>query len=74
MAPTGTAVMLDGVPVAATEFVETAAGSGWSTARLSVTDGVHRLEADAAVGLTVTGYDQYVSYGYPGGLDLDALE
>lgn len=74
IAPTGASVSLDGVPVAASEFVETAAGSGWSTARLAVTDGVHRLEADQPVGLTVTGYDQYVSYGYPGGLDLESLE
>ena len=74
IAPTGTAVTLDGVPVPGTSFTETAAGSGWSTARLSVTDGVHRLEADEPVGLTVTGYDQYVSYGYPGGLNLESLE
>lgn len=74
VAPTGATVSLDGTAIAAAEFVETAAGSGWSTARLSVTDGVHKLEADQDVGLTVTGFDQYVSYGYPGGLDLATLE
>ena len=72
IAPTGTSVTLDGTAI--TGFVETSAGSGWSVKALTVTDGVHRLQADAPVGLTVTGYDQYVSYGYPGGLNLSALE
>lgn len=33
-------------------------------------DGVHRLTANQPVGLIVYGFDAYVSYGYPGGLDL----
>ena len=74
IAPTGAEVTLDGTPVAAADFAETAPGSGWSTAQLTVADGVHQLEATEPVGLTVTGYDQYVSYGYPGGLDLEILE
>jgi hypothetical protein len=33
-------------------------------------DGVHRLTADVAVGLTVWGFDAYVSYAYAGGTEL----
>jgi hypothetical protein len=73
VAPTGATVSLDGTALPASDFAETAPGSGWSTARIVVADGVHKLEADQPVGLTVTGYDQYVSYGYPGGLDLATL-
>lgn len=71
VAPTGTTVTLDGNAV--NGFTETTSGSGWSVATLTVGDGVHKLQASAPVGLTVTGYDQYVSYGYPGGMNLGAL-
>ena len=33
-------------------------------------DGVHRVLADAAVGLIVSGFDAFVSYGYAGGTEL----
>jgi hypothetical protein len=36
-------------------------------------DGVHRLTSDRPVGLTVYGFDAFVSYGYPGGTDLRAI-
>jgi len=42
--------------------------------RLQIGDGVHRISADKPVGVTVYGYDSYVSYGYPGGLDLKDLK
>ena len=38
-----------------------------------VKDGPHSLEATEPVGLFSYGYDNYVSYGYPAGLDLKEL-
>ncbi len=37
-------------------------------------DGVHEVSADRPVGLTVYGFDCRVSYGYPGGTDLEVIE
>lgn len=36
-------------------------------------DGVHRLRSDQPVGLVVYGFDSFVSYGYPGGSNLEDL-
>ena len=36
-------------------------------------DGVHRIDADAPVGVSVYGFDRFISYAYPAGLDLDIL-
>jgi hypothetical protein len=33
-------------------------------------NGVHRVDADMAVGVIVSGFDSYVSYAYPAGTDL----
>ena len=45
-----------------------ASGSGLSDGRQN--DGVHRLDADRAVGLLVDGFDSYVSYAYAAGTAL----
>jgi len=50
-------------------------GSGkWSVYRLIVSDGVHTAVSDEKFGVIVYGYDQYVSYGYPAGLNLEDLK
>jgi hypothetical protein len=36
-------------------------------------DGVHTVSADVPVGIVVTGFDEYVSYGYAGGRDVRNL-
>jgi hypothetical protein len=36
----------------------------------SLTSGNHSIVSDYNIGISVYGYDDYVSYGYPGGLDL----
>lgn len=36
-------------------------------------DGVHRIVANAPVGVVVTGFDAYVSYSYAGGTDLEEI-
>ena len=72
VAPQGAAVALDGAPVAADAF-KAIPGSAWTRAIVDVEAGPHRVKASAPVGLTVTGYDDYVSYGYPGGLNLNGV-
>ena len=37
-------------------------------------DGVHFIRSSEPVSVIVYGYDQYVSYGYPGGLNLDVVD
>ena len=46
----------------------------WQVARFPIGDGVHLLIADEPIGVLVYGYDSYVSYGYPGGLNLDIID
>lgn len=47
----------------------------WATAQVSVPDGVHTLTSpDNPFGVTAYGYDCDVSYAYPGGLSLKALQ
>ena len=40
---------------------------------IRVKDGVHVLKSSKPVGIVAYGFDQYVSYGYPGGLNLIIL-
>jgi IgGFc binding protein len=74
VAPTGTAVSLDGQPVAREKFLAVGA-SGMSVARVPVAGAtrVHSLTADKAVGLVVFGIGPYGSYALTGGLDLKRL-
>ncbi|MFP4597759.1 MAG: hypothetical protein ACLFVJ_05885 [Persicimonas sp.] len=69
-APTGASISLDGQAVSAA--AEAISGTNWQVYQVPVSAGVHTVEADQPVGLTVHGYDQYVSYAYPGGLSLEA--
>jgi IgGFc binding protein len=71
IAPTGAAVMLDGVAIMSDSFMAVGA-SGMSVARVELTqnDRVHLLSADKPVGLLVYGFTPYASYAYAGGLDL----
>jgi hypothetical protein len=45
-------------------------GAGWSSVRVPIGDGFHVLTCSEPCGIMVHGYDQYVSYAYPGGLNL----
>ena len=68
IAPVGAEVFFDDRLVEDWEPV----GEGpWQVARFLIGDGVHLLLADMPVGVLVYGYDSYVSYGYPGGLNND---
>lgn len=62
-------VRLDGTLLNNSQFTNIGT-SNYKRARISLTDGTHSIVADEPVGISVYGYDQYVSYGYPGGLNL----
>jgi hypothetical protein len=49
-------------------------GDGWVSYRIHIADGYHSLSCPEKCSVMVHGYDQYVSYGYPGGLDLHECE
>ncbi len=72
--PMGSAVSLDGALVDAMTLIGEIDGVNYGVVRMEVPDGTHRLTADGAeVGLIVYGMDKDVSYGYPGGLDLEVI-
>ena len=70
VAPTGSRVLLDGLPV---EGWTTIGAGALSVARVPVEDGTHALSSSQRFAVTAYGYDDDVSYAYPGGLNLGAL-
>jgi len=71
IAPTGTAVSLDGLPVATALTAVGTSGYGVMRVKLGAGNaGAHVLTASNPVGIEVMGYGSYTSYTYPGGLDL----
>ena len=71
IAPVGAVVELDGQVLDAAQFEPIS--PEYHVARLQIEDGVHQVTGDQPMGVIVYGYDQYVSYGYPAGLDLKDL-
>ncbi len=72
VAPVGTTVTLDGSVLDPAEF-KSFGNDEYVYAYRLIEDGRHDLEASKPVGLFVYGVDNYVSYGYPAGLDLKSL-
>ncbi len=72
VAPTGAQVTVDGSSSGLS--FETLPSGQYSAARMPLSEGAHHLVADKPVGITVYGWDQYVSYGYPGGMNLEVLQ
>jgi hypothetical protein len=70
-APHVSNVFLDGDPIPNAEWEPVSASH--RVARLSISDGEHVVESDQKIGVVVYGFDKYVSYAYPGGLDLKDL-
>jgi len=64
--PDGAGVMLDGVPVGDDVFY--AVGPTHEVGRVVVADGLHRIEADVGVAITIVGYRSDDSYAYAGGI------
>ena len=68
-------VSLDGEAIAEEDFVEIGVARGQMHYRVSasVGTGAHLVEADVPVGITVMGFDDAVSYGFPGGAGLRVI-
>jgi hypothetical protein len=66
------AVLLDGNPLETLPDVRIAdiGQTGLSAVRVGIADGFHEVLCPDRCSVMVHGYDQYVSYGYPAGLDL----
>jgi hypothetical protein len=68
--PAGVAVQLNGQTLSDTAF-STVGGGDYEVAHVSVQPGVQVLESSQGFGIAAYGFDTAVSYGYPGGLDLE---
>ncbi|MGA8849840.1 MAG: thioredoxin domain-containing protein [Dehalococcoidia bacterium] len=66
-------LLLDGSPIDAGVFSPFGT-RGLSAETIALSEGSHTMLGSAPFGIYVYGYDQYVSYGYPGGLSLKALK
>jgi len=62
-------VVLDGNQIPPHNFTPIGA-SGYGVYRTELPDGIHSIWSDQGIGIMVYGYDDDVSYGYPGGLGL----
>lgn len=69
----GSEVRLDGTAIGDGEFAPVGAGN-WEAATVPVEPGLHVLEGDDEFGLQAYGFDNAVSYGYPGGLNLVGVD
>ena len=71
----GDDVLLDGrsVETLGGALVREIGDSGWVAVSAPLSDGFHTLGCSETCSVMVHGYDQFVSYGYPGGLNLDDL-
>ena len=67
--PVGVELRVNGVAVAESEFTPFGTRS-WAFAHLNRGEGTYQLSAAQPFGLYGYGYDNAVSYGYPGGLNL----
>ena len=68
--PTGVEVLLDGVPLADTLF-DPMAGGDWEIAYVTAAEGSHTLASESPFGISAYGWSNAVSYGFPGGLNLE---
>lgn len=73
MRPAGAPVSYTVGPVDNSLFTAFGGGS-WEIAHVPLTPGVYTFASDQPFGLYAYGYDNAVSYGYPGGMDISAAE
>jgi len=72
VAPVGAQVTLDGSVLSSTQL-QNLPGGQYMVSRLPMQPGSHTLSADKRVGITVYGWDFYVSYAYAGGMNIETL-
>jgi hypothetical protein len=65
-------VELDGAPLDLATF-QGIGVSGFGVYRTALFDGIHRIHSDRPIGIVVYGYDDDVSYGYPGGTGMNEI-
>jgi hypothetical protein len=65
-------VVLDDMQINPASFAAVGS-SGYGVFRTEILDGVHTIWSDRKIGIVVYGYDNDVSYGYPGGMGLKEL-
>jgi hypothetical protein len=73
ISPVGSEVFFDDQPIAVA-WEPVGEGEEWQVARYPIGDGVHFVRGSMPLAVVVYGYDSYVSYGYPGGLNLDVVD
>lgn len=73
LAPAGTTLLLDNVTISPTwEYIATLAGVQYGCMRIPVSSGTHRLHSpNKRFGLVVSGFTNYGSYAFLGGLGND---
>lgn len=72
VAPLAASVTLDGSVLPESDFFTFGDGT-YKAAYKRIEDGRHEIVASEPIGLFSYGFDNYVSYGYPAGLDLKEL-
>lgn len=70
--PTGAALEVDGADIPAGDF-ELVGSGAYSVYRQRLEPGAHTIRSTEPAGVIVYGWDQYVSYGYTGGMDLEEI-
>ncbi len=70
--PTGARVLVDGEEIPPGFFQLIGSGE-YSVYRAPLQPGTHTIQSDLPAGVIVYGWDQYVSYAYTGGLDLEEI-
>jgi hypothetical protein len=71
VAPTDAAVTVDGSPLSG--VTNEIPGTGWAVTWVDVEPGMHTLTGDQPFGLYSYGYECFVSYAFPGGLNLSPV-
>ena len=72
IAKQGSKVTLDGITLAANQF-SNLQGSTYMVSKRKILEGSHSIKSDQPMGIVVYGWDNYVSYGYPGGMNIEAI-
>jgi hypothetical protein len=73
VARANTKVRLNGIEMTSSTF-RPLAGGDFMVGSQPMSPGSHTLSTDEPAGLIVYGWDWYVSYGYPGGMNIETLQ